>query len=550
MPQDAFTIRRSVEELSSLLVGGKINKVVQPDKDSVVLYIYTGRSLLKLKLCTGASFCRVSLTDVEPDVPLVAPNFCMLLRKYVLGAEITGIEQIGYERIVAVRLHCTSDFSSADRTLFVEIMGKYSNVVLVEGDTILGALKTTSLEENSRRILFSGAKYAFPAPQDKADPTSDNALRLALSGFEDEGDKANFLFAKVAGIAYPTAVEIVKKYEEEGGDIIAVFKEYMFGEKYAPCVQYKGGAPFEFFARAVEGAKPVESLSEAQKEVYDYKENKKSFDDKKRKLLSVVSALKKKQEKLISITADKLKECDEKEKYRLFGELITANIYRLERGMGACFLQNYYEEGCPEVKIPLDTTLSPAKNAQKYYKKYNKLKRTVEALEPRYLKELDDLAYTESVLSSVALAEESCDLIEIRQELVSMGLIKEPNLKKKKAVEETPFRTFEKDGFTILAGRNNVQNDRLLRSVSPTDIWLHTQKYHSSHVVILTEGRSVPDEVLLFAAGVCAKYSDGKSGGKIPVDYCERRFVKKPNKAKDGFVIYTDYKTLMVEAIE
>ena len=213
--------------------------------------------------------------------------------------------------------------------------------------------------------------------------------------------------------------------------------------------------------------------------------------------------------------------------------------------MEFCQLLNYYDENCPTVKITLDKTLTPAQNAQRYFKKYNKQKRTLLALAPQKAEVESELQYINSMISSIFRAENLLDLIEIEEELKDYGLIKVENTKKK-IVKTSPFRTFVYQSFTIYAGRNNIQNDRLLKNSSPDDLWLHTQKYHSSHVIIKTDKKSVPDEVKLFAAELCAYFSDGKDGDKIPVDICERKFVKKPSKAKAGFVIYTDYTTLLV----
>ena len=550
MPQDAFTLRRNVRELEKLLVGGKINKVIQPTKDEVLLYIYTGKSLLKLIICTNASFCRICLTEEEKDAPSVAPNFCMLLRKHLLGAQITAVAQTGFERIVAITLHCVSDFTQTDRVLYAEIMGKYSNIVLTEQGVILGALKTASLETNAVRVLFPGARYALPAPQDKADPTDRAALTAAVAAVLSSADPAAALADRVAGIAYPTAAQIVADYPLNTGMPFSDFVyDYLFAGDDAPCVLCRDGVPVEFGAKMLAGATPVTSLQEAQETVYGYKSNKKAFEEKKRRLSAAAAGLKKKQEKKLAQILEKLQECEDAEACRLKGELITANIYRLERGMSACKLENYYEEGAPLLTIALDKTLSPAQNAQKYYKRYAKLKRTVEALTPRLKAERAELDYTESVLSSVAQAEEMQDLAEIEEELIALRLLREPQGQsgKRRKPAETPFRVFEKDGFIIRAGRNNVQNDRLVRASAPDDIWLHTQKYHSAHVVIAAEGRKVPETVLEFAARICAYYSDGRGGGKLPVDYCQRKFVKKPSGGKAGFVHYTDYKTVLVE---
>ena len=232
---------------------------------------------------------------------------------------------------------------------------------------------------------------------------------------------------------------------------------------------------------------------------------------------------------------------------RIRGELVTANLWRLEKGMAECEAENWYAEG-ERVKIPLDVRLSPSQNAQKYFKAYAKRKRTLDALLPRRKSEEDELEYTESVFASLSAADTREDLKEIEAELISLGLVKPQKERAggKKKEAPVPFREYTFGGFRIFGGRNNLQNDRLLKSCAPSDVWLHTQKYHSSHVVIATEGKKAPDEVLAFAAEVCAYYSDGRAGGKVPVDYCERKYVKKPPKAKAGFVTYSNYKTLLV----
>ena len=234
------------------------------------------------------------------------------------------------------------------------------------------------------------------------------------------------------------------------------------------------------------------------------------------------------------------------ETVKLKGELLTANIYAVKRGSSGFEAVNYYDENGGTIKIELDKSLSPADNAQKYYKKYAKLKRTAVNVAAQKVETESALKYLNSVVSHIYAGESLDDFKEIREELKAEGLIKE-QAEKKKTVVETPFRTFIKDGFKIFAGRSNLQNDRLLKSVSPRDIWLHTQKYHSSHVVIITEGKPVPNAVLLAAAEICAYYSDGRGGSKIPVDYALRASVKKPPKAAAGFVIYNDFKTILAD---
>ena len=556
MPQDAFHIRRLATELNTLLVGGKVNRISQVNKDELTLIIYTGKSTVKLILSANASNARVCLSLTEKEPAPVAPNFCMLLRKHLQGAEILGVKQHDFERIVEITFHCTSDFSECDRTLYCELMGKYSNIILVEKGLILGALKTTALENDNHRILLAGAKYLYPAPQDKLSPFDgagmrsrlENYLSLRPDGVENE-DLSLFLFDNVYGLALPTAREIVKRVNAENKPLWEFVGDFCANEPCNPCVKMHSGGIADFFAFPVEGGVKKPTLYQAEDEFYTTRETKKGFEDKKRKLENTIRGLKKKQTKKLQETLERLKDADKADEYRIKGELLTANLYRLEKGLTEIELENWYSEEGGTIKISLDSTLSPSKNAQRYFKTYNKYKRAKEILTPMLKTEEAEIDYTDSVASAIASAETMLDLKEIETELTEMGLLraqKERAGAKRKEVT-IPFREYEFEGVKIYAGRNNLQNDRLVRMADPDDIWLHTQKYHSSHVIIALEGRQVWDELLLYAAEICAYYSDGRDSDKIPVDYCKKKYVKKPNKSKAGFVIYTDYKTVLVK---
>ena len=552
MPQDAFHIHRIAKELNEALVGGKINRVTQPSKDEVTLSVYTKKTVVKLLLSTNASFARVLLTDVEKEPLPIAPNFCMLLRKHLLGAEILSVSQYEFERIIEIKLHCTGDFSQCDRILHCEIMGKYSNVTLTENGVILGALKPSTLDTLGGRPLFPGAKFVYPTPQEKLSPFDRAGIEARLQSFyelhenADDETLAMWLFESVAGLALPTARELVKK--TPAGTTLAEFVGWAC--KQLPCeptAQIAGGEICDFFAFPVLGGQPRPSVVAAAADYYAHREQKKGFADKKRKLEAAIRGLLKKLAKKKQDTLERLADAERAEEQKIKGELITANLYRIEKGMKDVTLENWYEEGCPSVKIALDPTLPPAKNAQRYFKAYAKAKRAKEILTPILAQEEAEERYAQSVLAAVLLAETAVDLQEIEAELIALGLLKAPKekvgAKKKELV--TPFREYEYEGFPILSGRNNLQNDRLVRSAAANDVWLHTQKYHSTHVLIVTNGKQVPDGVIKIAAEICAYYSEGQTGDKIPVDYCEKRFVKKPSKAKAGFVVYTDYKTAL-----
>ncbi len=565
MPQDAFHIRRLSKELHSLLVGGKVNRISQVNKDELTLIIYTGKSTVKLILSANASGARVCLSAVEKEPAPIAPSFCMLLRKHLQGAELLEVRQHEWERIIELDFHCTTDFSQSKRTLHCELMGKYSNIVLTENGIILGALKVSSLEDNAHRVLLSGARYLYPAPQDKLSCLDGAGMRSRLESYllnraegVDEETLAVWIFDNVAGLALSTARELVRIAKERAGGLSPLLSpslapiweflpKFCEEEPCAPHLLEGKGTPADFFAFPVEGGIPMPSLCKAEDEYFTRREGKKSFEDKKRKLENGLRAFKKKQLKKLQETMERLKEGEKADEYRIKGELLTANLYRIDRGATCVELENWYENG-EKIKIHLDGTLSPSKNAQKLFKQYNKHKRAREILTPMLKREEEELAYTESVLSSILLADGVEDLKEIEQEMTEMGVLRAPKARvggKRKEVE-IPFRVFEKGGVTILAGRNNLQNERLLRQADGEDIWLHTQKYHSSHVIVRAQGGQVCDEVLLYAAQLCAYYSAGREGDKIPVDYCKRKHVKKPRGSKAGFVTYTDYKTLLV----
>lgn len=546
MPQDAFTLRHVAAELEKLLVGGKISKINMPEKDELSLIIYTRSGSVKLEISSSAKNNRISIADVEKPNPPVAPNFCMLLRKHLQNAQITEVRQVGFERIIALEFDCFSEFNQTHMTLYCEIMGKYSNMVLVERGIILGALKQTTLEENAKRVLFSGAKYTLPPPQGKADPTDRDALEEAFgNGAHDE----KFICANVEGIAYSTAVEMCSHY---GGDVTAEqVYEYVNSDDIAPCITFnENGEPGDFKVRSVErSAKAYPDLLSAQRDYYDFVYVKKTFEDTKRRLTGALHAAVKKVEKRLAQINSRLLECESAEDIKLKGELITANIYRLERGMTSFEADDYYSEEPKKIKIELDRQLTPSQNAQRYYKKYAKMKRTVEILTVQREETERRLDYLMSIDAHICAAECTDDLTEISDELIADGLIKAPaekGAKRKKIDRAAPLREYEIDGFRVLAGRNNLQNDRLLKSLTPDDIWLHTNRYHSSHVGIVTEGRKVPDETIAKAAAICAYYSEARGRDKVTVDYAVRKFVKKPPKANSGFVTYTDYSNIIV----
>ena len=547
MPQDSFTLKYVARELSQTFVQGRISRINQPTKDLLSLLIYTRNGTVKLDIDLSAKFCRISAGErAELPNPKVAPNFCMLLRKHLQNAEITEIKQVESERVIYFRLKCFSEFEISELTLYLEIMGKYSNAVLVKDGKILGALKTASLETGARRVTLSGAEYKLPEKQDKVAPDDLEGLKRILPSFS--ADAAKFIADGVAGVAYATAVDAVELYGE------AITAEQLYGylnaEEYQPCVVYRDGEPVDFKARCNGDGQPRGSILQAQAEFYGYATQKKLFGDRKRKLISALSSAEKKVEKRLAQTYEKLKECETGELVRLKGELITANIYAIERGASSFEAVNYYDENMAKITVELDPRLTPSQNAQKYYKRYQKLKRTAQTLNAQRAESEERLNYLKSISAHLNLAESGDDLTETEEEIIALGLLPAPKEKAgkkgKSAVTETPFRRYRFGEFTVVCGRNNAQNDRLTKGLAPTDLWLHAKNFHSAHVGVITLGKQPTDEVIKLAAEICAYFSDARGNDKVPVDYTLKKFVKKPNGGRMGFAVYTDFKTILV----
>lgn len=547
MPQDAFTLKFIARELSSSLVGGKISRINQPAKDVLIFLIYTKNETVKLTCDLSAKYCRLSLgekTDwVNPDA---APAFLMLLRKHLQNAEILNVAAVDGERIVKFDFNCFSEFATTKLTLYFEIMGKYSNAILTRDDVILGAMKTASLETGARRVTLSGAKYVLPFKQDKAPQSDLNAIRTALDGAEEE--RARAIADRVAGVAYSTALHITEIYGENAS--AEQVYNYLNSDETVPCVTYSDGEPTDFNARYREGAKKTANILAAQREYYDYAVQKKNFSDYKRKLENAVHGAIKKAEKRLSDISDKLQECVKMDDMKLYGELITANIYAVERGADKLEATNYYNPDMPTIAINLDKRLTPAQNAQRYYKKYAKLKRANDILTRQKSEAEEKLAYLHTIESNVKRAECVNDLVDTERELIELALLPPPRQPQKKKKAEPAaannYRRYVFDGFTVLCGRNNLQNESLTKSLKQNDLWVHAKAYHSAHVAILCDGKPPTDEAIKRAAEVCAYYSDARENGKVPVDYTFKKFVKKPKGGAAGYFDYTDYKTILV----
>ncbi len=554
MPQDAFTILHTAKELDSLLKDARVDRINQPDKDSVIFYLRKDRFDYYLTACAKADFSRLSIGAKPTFVAVDAPSFCMLLRKHLSRSVIEQIRAIKDERIIAIDFLCRDELGeTSEKTLYCEIMGKYSNVILVQSGTILGAMKTTSFDSDYPRRIFSGVPYILPEKQEKTSLFDEEAAKNLLANFNGH-DLTEFVFNNFLGLSRATAQDIETKYFQNVkvfkiDEFYKYFKDYYESPFIKPNVVF-GGKESDFYIgdyTLVQGNKTYyKTIAEAIDAYYKFKTESKAFGIRKQKLKDIVNAYLKKQQKKLQIVNEKLLSCDDADKNTLYGQLIISNLYRIKSGMKEVELEDFTKEDYPKITVKLDDKLSPKENAERYFKRYDKQKKTLAAVSNQK-DELNELiAYLEQILKEIDSIEQIEDFVDIDEELKLLGLIK-VEAKKKEKVKTTKYRVYSYGGFEIFVGKNNVQNEKLTFSAERSDIWLHAKDFHSSHVIIKTHGETVPDNVLLFAAEVCAYYSDAREADKVPIDYTLKKHVKKSNGKAIGLVYYTDQKTLFVK---
>ena len=572
MTIDGLTLYTCVNELKPAITGSKVEKVFQPLKEELGLALRSPSGNHRLLISANAGECRIHLTGVSKPNPAKPPAFCMLLRKYLTAARITNISQIGLERIVAIDFEGRDELGSTrSLTLHCELMGKYSNIILTnEAGKILGADKAVPFGVSSVRQVLPGMMYTLP-PSNKLNP-----LIVSSETFQElmdsSGNKsaAKFLVHTFQGMSTQTAEEITTRFLPAGGPPYSRPDQTRFIEGCLGFFQQAaiGKGPFtiafdaeltpRFFSAVPYQTQDFSSSStypnaNAMLDAFYIEKNKiVHFNRKKAALNKQIKKALDKLTKKFRIQNDALLGADKAVRNRKYGDLIMANIYQLKRGMEKAVVTDYETE--KTIEIPLDAKLTPSANAQKYYKRYNKLKKSAE-IHAGYIKTTKkELDFLESTLESLNTCETSDELSEVRYDLVKAGYINEKSGQKQTAPTaeaSKPHRFTSSDGFTILSGKNNRQNDVLsMKTADPDDIWMHTQKIPGSHVIIKTNGKTVPERTLFEAAVIAASHSRAKSSTKVPVDYTLKKHIKKPSGAKPGFVIYDHFQTFIVDPDE
>ena len=575
MPLDALCLSGLVREVDRAVAGGKIDKIYQPGRDEVVLALRTpAQGNVRLLLSANPSHPRLQLTEISRENPDKPPMFCMLLRKHLSGARVLEIAQAHLERVAFLRLEALDELGDrVERRLVLEMVGRRANLILLDGEgRIVDCLRRVEGDLSARRQVLPGMFYRLPPPQDKRDPTalSREKLEALLSAAPAEARADQWLLDTFNGLSPLICRELAQR---AGGETDArlhllgaagrarlldglegLLRDVEAG-RFTPTVIRIDGRPKDFtFLPVTQYGSAAEletfpTFSQLLDRFYEQRESQERVRQKGQDLIRSVTNARDRTARKLGNQEKELAATRDRDRLRQFGDIITANLYRMERGMARLRAENFYDPEGGEAEIPLDPLLTPQQNAAKYYKEYNKAKKAEEMLTIQLEKGRKELDYLNSVLENIALAEGERDLGEIRQELTDTGYLRRPAKARDrtKRLASRPMEFRSSAGLRISVGKNNTQNDLLTcRMAGKNDVWLHTQKIHGSHVILWTEGEAPDAASLEEAAVLAAWFSQGRESSWVPVDYTPARYVKKPAGARPGMVVYTTYETAWV----
>ena len=565
MAFDGTVIANIVHDMNRSLMGGRIYKIYQPEKDELLFVIKNQRETYRLLISASASLPLLFFSSENKANPMTAPNFCMLLRKHISNGRITDIRQPGLERIVEISIEHLNELGDLCRKkLLVEIMGKHSNIIFLDDNgMIIDSIKHISSQVSSVREVLPGREYSYPPGQGKIAIYDIDTEWYENVLLQKPSTIQKAIYGSLSGISPLLANELCYRAGIDGGDAVSSLTEdkamALFGEfirlktwlqdgQFTPNILYKDKEPVEFASFPLLGhsnlnAVVFDSISEVLEHYYHEKEVITRIRQKSTDLRKVVSNATERTAKKYDLQARQLKDTEKKEKYKVYGELLHTYGYDVKEGQKELVCLNYYDG--KEIRIPLDPQLSPMANAGKYFDRYNKLKRTQEALSSLVEETGQELNHLESISNSLEIARDENDLAMIKEELMEYGYMKRHFVGKKKyGGKSKPFHYLSGDGFHIYVGKNNYQNEELtFKLANGKDMWFHAKNMAGSHVIVKLEtADDLPDRTYEEAARLAAYYSKGRNAPKVEVDYTRRRNLKKPPQAKPGFVIYhTNY---------
>ena len=569
MPLDAICLQGVVGELAPQLTGSRIEKIQQPARDQIILLLRGSRRLF---LNAGANQPRIHLTEQLRDNPSQPPMFCMLLRKHLSGGIIESVRQEPLERVVTLTVLSSDEMGERSRfTLVWEGMPRRANLILCDRDgRIIDCLRRVDLEAEQDRQVLPGLFYRLPTRQDKRSPLSvtEEEFAALLERAAPDAPLDGWLLDTFTAISPLVARELTVRAcgstdapASQGNalwDVFSRWQQSVSENTFTPTLIKRNGSLTDFTYGPVTQygtyaeTEVYDSFSHLLDDFYEKREQAERVKQKGRDLLKTATTARDRVRRKLAAQEKELAACQDRDHLRICGELITANLYRMERGQSRLTAQNYYDENCADVDIPLDVRLSPQENAARYFKQYAKAKTAEKYLTAQLQRGGEELQYLESVLQELAQAESEQDFNDIRTELTDGGYLRGRGKKQpgfQRASKPREFRSSA--GLRILVGRNNRQNDRLTtKDADKRDIWLHTQKIHGSHVILCTDGTEPDEQSLMEAASLAAYFSQAQGSTKVPVDYTPVKFVKKPAGAKPGMVVYTTYQTMLADPDE
>ncbi len=569
MAFDGITVAAVTRELNAALTGGRITKIAQPEADELLLTIKTPAGANRLYISASASLPLIYLTDENKPSPMTAPNFCMLLRKHIGNGRITNVSQPGLERIIHLDIEHLDELGDlCQKKLIVEIMGKHSNIIFCdEKEMIIDSIKHVNAQMSSVREVLPGRPYFIPDTMEKKDP-----LGISLEDFREvllhkPAKLGKAIYTSFTGISPVVAEEIcalagvdsqVTAPDLTDDSLTHLYRQFSYymepirSGDYRPVIYYDGKNPKEFSAVLLShyaryNTKEFDSISQVLKTYYADKNTLTRIRQKSTDLRHVVQTALERNRKKYDLQSRQLKDTENRDKYKVYGELINIYGYGLPSGSKELTALNYYTD--TTITIPLDPVLTPQENSQKYFSRYNKQKRTFEALTKLIEETSEDIRYLESISNALDIAMNEADLAQIKEELVQSGYIRRKTAKKKIKLNSRPMHYISADGYHMYVGKNNLQNDELTFSFATgNDWWFHAKDAPGSHVIVKTNGDELPDHTFEEAGRLAAYYSKNRGSDKVEIDYVEKKHVKKPNGAKPGFVVYYTNYSLVIDS--
>ena len=575
MPFDAATVKCITGELSALLSGGRIDKIYMPNPYDVILYIRSLGKNCKLLISANPSLPRILISDFGFENPAVPLGFCMLLRKHLANGKITSIAQPGFERMIDITVSYRDELGDLnDRHLIFELMGHRSNIILTDHEyKILDCLRRIDGSLSSVRLVLPGLRYQCPPAQEKLDPvlvTPDQIKDTIFSPSFHGGMRTDkYILDCFSGLSPLLCREFVftakgdtsalrSDFSDDNLNSLCTVLNQAFSAirdgNFSPCIIMQGDKPLDFSAlpivqyqNQVQVNHPA-CLCDALDGFYTGKEVKSGMEQRGNYILKALDTAIARCARKINLQKTALEASAGMDKHRLIGDLLTANLHTVSFGARSVRVTDFYDPDMPQIEILLDPMLSPSDNAQRYYKKYAKLKSTSVMAAQQLQNSQEELDYLLGVQNTVKLCDNPKDLSQIKKELTDMGYLRNTEKRQKKVKQESRPQEFtSSDGLKILVGKNNYQNDYLTFKVAKNgDLWFHTKDIHGSHTVIISDGKEVPAQTILEAAMLAGHFSKARTSANIPVDYTLIKYVKKPSGARPGMVIYTGHSTLYV----